>query len=78
MLIYKLHAFEVIEPYKGKSVINKIVSKSENKLEVYLTDGRKQVISVANLKGENTQVSISEFVDGVLVNSEITNSVDVK
>lgn len=68
----------VIEPYKGKSVINKIVSKSENKLEVYLIDGRKQVISVENLKGENTQVSISEFVDGVLVNSEITNSVDVK
>lgn len=35
--------FNVIEFYKVKTVIAKIVSKSENELEVYLLDGENKL-----------------------------------
>lgn len=62
----------IIEPYKGKSVILKTESKSPNELVVYLVDGRKQIISISNLMFDNTAVTISEYMDGELINSEKT------
>ena len=68
----------VIEPYKGNTVIDRIESKSENEVIVYLVDGRKQVISIIDLKGKNTQIVITEFMDGKKITSEntITNRQD--
>lgn len=78
----RLHAknayfLNVIEPYKGNSEILKIASKSENIITVYLTGGRKQIITIDNFENEDTKVTIDEFVDGVLINSEKTNSIGI-
>jgi hypothetical protein len=62
----------VLEPYKGKSVIKKIESKTENELVVYLVDGRKQKITITNLQQDNTEVQIEEYMDGKFINSEKT------
>jgi hypothetical protein len=55
----------VLEPYKGKSMIEKIESNTSGQLEVFLTDGRKQEISISNFNGngEDIRVAISEQTD---------------
>ena len=65
----------VIEPYKGKTVIDKIESKSENEVIVYLIDGRKQVISIIDLKENDTQITLTEFIDGKKITSENTATI---
>jgi hypothetical protein len=65
----------VIEPYKGKTVIDKIESKSKNEVIVYLIDGRKQVISIIDLKENDTQITITEFKDGEKITSENTATI---
>ncbi|MBP1841248.1 heparinase II/III family protein [Formosa algae] len=62
----------VLEPYKDASAIAKIESKNENELTVYLTDGRKQIITIKDLKGDNVQITIQEFVDDIFVATEHT------
>lgn len=63
----------VIEPYKGVSVIHEIESKSANEVVVYLKDGRKQIISIHHLKYDDTQILIKEYLDGKLIRSEKNN-----
>ncbi|CAH8283492.1 hypothetical protein EV196_102432 [Mariniflexile fucanivorans] len=60
----------VLEPYKDKSSIIKIESNSLNELTVFLNDGRKQIISIKNIKQDDIQVTIKEYINNKLVNSE--------
>lgn len=62
----------VLEPYKGISVIDKIDSKSPNEVVVYLKDGRKQKIIITGLKNDKTQIVIEEYVGGKLKRLENT------
>jgi hypothetical protein len=64
----------VIEPYKGKTVIDKIESKSKNEVIVYLIDGRKQVISIIDIKEKDTKITITEFMNGEKISSENTTN----
>jgi hypothetical protein len=60
----------LIEPYKDKSVINKIESPSPDQIIVYLKDGRKQIISVGNFNKNDLEIKIDEFFKGEKVGSE--------
>ena len=63
----------VLEPYKGKSQIVKIVTNSPNELTVYLLDGREQKITISNLATESLQVNITESKNGKVIRSEKAN-----
>lgn len=60
----------VIEPYKGKSAIVKIESNSANEVVVFLSDGRKQIISILNFKQDDIQITIKNYLNDKLVGSE--------
>lgn len=62
----------VLEPYKGASKISNIESKQPHELIVYLKDGRKQIIEIANMKFNNVQIFIKEYHKGKLIQSEQT------
>ncbi|WP_195715263.1 alginate lyase family protein [Ancylomarina sp. 16SWW S1-10-2] len=64
----------VLEPHKGESVIDKIESLSPQEIRVSLKDGRKQIISIDNLKGnsKDIQVQISETLNGTDIRTETT------
>ncbi len=64
----------VVEPFKGESMIEKIESGNEEELTVYLRDGRIQKISISNLKGDGKEikVTIEEREKGKVVQSEET------
>ena len=47
-----------------------IESNNANELSVFLKDGRKQTIEISNIKNENVQIFIKEFVNGKLIKSE--------
>lgn len=64
----------VIEPYKGKSAIVKMESKNANELIVFLSDGRKHVISIHNFKEENIHIKIKEYINDKLITTEVANS----
>ena len=64
----------ILEPHKGESVIDKIESSSSDEISVFLKDGRKQIISIHNLKGnsKDIQVQISEKLNDTDIQTEIT------
>ncbi|KAA5825192.1 hypothetical protein FPF71_08350 [Algibacter amylolyticus] len=62
----------VLEPYKGKSSIEKIESNNANEVVVYLSGGRKQVITVTNFKQNDIKIKIEDYVNGKLLHTETT------
>lgn len=66
----------IIEPYKNKSAIVKIESNSVNEIIIFLTDGRKQIISILNFKQDDIQITIKDYLNNKLVDSERTKSID--
>ncbi|WP_406683265.1 heparinase II/III family protein [Seonamhaeicola sp. MEBiC1930] len=63
----------VLEPYKGKSQIFKIVSANPNELIVKLIDGREQKISISNIESSNIKIEIVEKKDKDIIRTEKTN-----
>jgi hypothetical protein len=66
----------LIEPHEGDSVIKSAQALSPDKLQVDLSDGRTQFITISNLPGDGNDihVSISESKDGHEIRSESTEA----
>lgn len=61
----------VVEPFEKKGVVKSVNALSANEVEVTLKDGRKQIVTIANLeKGEDLSVSIKEYKNGKLLREE--------
>lgn len=64
----------VLEPFKNRAAITKIISARPDELTVFLADGREQKITVHNFQGggKDIRVSISESKDNKEIRNEKT------
>jgi len=60
----------VVEPYEAESMIVSVMATDENTVEVALRDGRKQVIAVRNMEGDDVSVELLEQRNGRSVREE--------
>lgn len=68
----RVQFLNVLEPYKEKSQIAKIISANPNELIVQLVDGREQKISINNIGSNNVKVKIVELKNSETIREEKT------
>ena len=68
------HFLNILEPYQGNAMIEKIESATPSEFTVYLKDGREQRISICNMDGDgdDIQVQVEERMNKKLVRKEST------
>jgi hypothetical protein len=64
----------VLVPYQGENQIEKIESKSDKELTVFLKDGRKQHIIIDNFKSSDFEIIIEVYQNNSIIKTEIAHS----
>ena len=57
----------VVEPYEAEPVVQSVHGVSPDQVIVYLTDGRRQVITLENVETSSPGLRLEEYKNGKLV-----------